>query len=89
MSNNVRSVNMKVENSSLIDDIQWTRSGKHPGNDPLGTLTLVFKNGDVYDYTDVPHQIANELADSESVGQYFCSHIKNKYNTYKQVLEVK
>lgn len=43
------------------------------------TLYITFKNGSVYEYTDVPITVYNELMGAASVGKYFASNIKNNY----------
>jgi len=42
-------------------------------------LRIVFNNGSVYKYSDVPETIYKELKETSSVGQYFNSHIRDKF----------
>ncbi|MEM8723865.1 MAG: KTSC domain-containing protein, partial [Cyanobacteria bacterium P01_G01_bin.39] len=42
-------------------------------------LRIVFNNGNVYKYADVPESIYQELKETSSVGQYFNSQIKDKF----------
>lgn len=48
-------------------------------------LKIVFGNGSVYKYLDVPESIYRELKESSSVGQYFNSQIKNKFGFDREV----
>lgn len=50
------------------------------GYDPKGQLLEVeFKNGQVYEYRDVPPDVCGELLGSPSVGKFFSRHIRNIY----------
>ncbi|MEM7591266.1 MAG: lysine--tRNA ligase [Cyanobacteria bacterium P01_A01_bin.83] len=42
-------------------------------------LRIIFNNGNVYQYADVPESIYQELKGSSSAGQYFNSQIKDKF----------
>ena len=80
----IDSVTISIDHSSLLSDIKWERVGT--GKDPKGNLILTFKdNGEVYEYSDVPSTILQEMLVSESVGKYFHSNIKDQYDTYKEV----
>jgi hypothetical protein len=46
-------------------------------------MKLMFRNGDTYIYSLVPHRVFNELAHSESAGGYFAAHIRDKYPSRK------
>ncbi|MBW4648985.1 MAG: lysine--tRNA ligase [Kastovskya adunca ATA6-11-RM4] len=43
------------------------------------TLQVEFTNGSIYKYHDVPEKIHHELKIATSVGQYFNTHIREKY----------
>lgn len=47
-------------------------------------LELEFRSGSNYRYSDVPIQAYQELVLSESKGQYFNQHIRNRY-TYTKI----
>lgn len=49
------------------------------------TLRLVFGNGSVYKYADVPESIYQELKETSSVGQYFNSQIKDKFGFDREI----
>ena len=48
-------------------------------------LRIVFGNGNVYKYLDVPEKIYKELKETSSVGQYFNSQIKDKFGCDREV----
>ena len=43
------------------------------------TLELMFANGWVYQYFDVPPNVAHDLEAAASLGQYFNQHIRGQY----------
>ena len=47
------------------------------------TLRVVFKSGGCYEYSDVPPEVITAWVAADSVGKFFCSQIKDKYNFYK------
>ena len=46
-------------------------------------LAVKFKNGTVYNYSDVPEKTFEELRSSESIGKFFHSRIKNIFKYLK------
>jgi hypothetical protein len=46
-------------------------------------LEAEFRSGEVYDYFDVPAQIALELLEAKSIGRYFNAHIRSKFRFKK------
>jgi len=48
-------------------------------------LRVVFGNGSVYKYADVPEKIYKELKETSSVGQYFNSQIRDKFGFDREV----
>lgn len=61
--------------SSLISEI---------GYDPeTSTLEVLFSNGGVYRYFDVPPEKAFDLHHAESIGKYFGQHIRGKFKFEK------
>jgi lysyl-tRNA synthetase class 2 len=48
-------------------------------------LRVVFGNGSVYKYADVPETIYQELKTTTSVGQYFNAHIRDKFGFDREV----
>ncbi len=49
------------------------------------TLRVEFNNGSVYQYHDVPDSVYQELKNAPSVGQYFNTHIREKYGQDREV----
>lgn len=43
------------------------------------TLTVEFNNGSIYNYTNVPIDIFNQMKEAKSVGSVFAKEIKGKY----------
>lgn len=48
-------------------------------------LRVEFNNGSVYKYRDVPESVYQELKIAPSVGQYFNTHIREKYGQDREV----
>jgi lysyl-tRNA synthetase class 2 len=49
------------------------------------TLRVEFNNGSIYKYHDVPDSVYQELKIAPSVGQYFNTHIREKYGQDREV----
>jgi hypothetical protein len=47
------------------------------------TLEIEFIRSGVYEYSDIPPHVYNELLNAPSIGIYFNATIKNKYPTTK------
>lgn len=43
------------------------------------TLELMFRDGKIYQYFDVPNSVYEELLNAASVGKYFHSEIRGTY----------
>ena len=48
-------------------------------------LRIVFSNGSIYKYSDVPETIYQELKETSSVGQYFNAQIRDKFGFDREV----
>ncbi len=48
-------------------------------------LRVGFNNGSIYKYHDVPEKVYQELKSAPSVGQYFNTHIREKYGQDREV----
>lgn len=44
------------------------------------TLGIVFNKGDLYHYNDVPEEVFEEMQRTASVGRFFHSEIRGKYD---------
>lgn len=54
------------------------------GYDPASmTLEVLFTNGTIYQYFDVPEALYQELISAESVGKFLNTQIKNSYRYAK------
>jgi len=47
------------------------------------TLEIEFNSGGIYQYSQVPESIYNELMNAPSHGRYFNHYIKNKHPTMR------
>lgn len=47
------------------------------------TLDIEFRDGDVYQYDNVPSYVYDELIETRSAGQYFTYYIRGQYTTRK------
>lgn len=48
-------------------------------------LRVVFGNGSIYQYRDVPEAVYGELKQASSLGQYFNAHIRDKFGFDREV----
>lgn len=65
----------KVESSDIVS----------VGYDPdVKILEVMFFGGRTYQYANVPENVYQELINSESVGSYFNTQIRDKYPFAKQ-----
>lgn len=46
-------------------------------------LQVEFKNGDVYNYSDITQEMYQALSSAESIGKYYLANIKGKFNANK------
>lgn len=49
------------------------------------TLQVAFRNGSLYEYSNVPQPIYDGLMRASSHGRYFDAHIKNGGYAYRQL----
>ncbi|GAB4535868.1 MAG: lysine--tRNA ligase [Pleurocapsa sp.] len=49
------------------------------------TLRIIFKNGSIYKYLDVPESVYKELKETSSVGQYFNANVRDKFGFDREV----
>lgn len=69
-------IDMQPVDSSTISAI---------GYDPeQNTLTVEFKSGGTYTYTNVSKSVYDELIGAKSIGTHFAKHIKGAYDFSKQ-----
>lgn len=68
--------------SSNIDEVGFF-SQKKSCDEDSGIVRILFHNGNVYDYNDVPYKEFRLLISSDSVGKYYNTHIKGVYLSSK------
>lgn len=57
--------------------------GMIPGDSSFVDLSVRFKKGSTYTYTDVPTDVAEGLVTADSAGKYLNANIKGKYSYIK------
>lgn len=62
--------------STNVDSFGYTAATK--------TLRVKFTNGDVYDYEQVPHGIADGMRTAQSPGGFLAAHVKGSF-LYKKL----
>lgn len=60
--------------SSAISNIGYDSDTKQ--------MKITFKQGNTYDYCNVPQNIFDEFLNASSIGVYYSAHIKDNYNCY-------
>ncbi len=49
------------------------------------TMEVEFKNGDIYQYYEVPERICQNLINAASVGKYLDQNVKKRGYRYKKI----
>ena len=62
-----------MKESSTIKDVMWIE----------GHLIVTFKTGAVYQYADVPEQVYSDFLAADSLGKFFTTNVKPKYEGTK------
>ena len=65
----------KVKNSSQVDSFRYDPAAK--------VLSVTFKSGGEYHYSDVPQGVVDGFKKAESAGKYLASSIKGKFKHAK------
>jgi hypothetical protein len=60
-----------MKESSFIKDVHWFE----------GLLYVTFKNGKIYEFSDVQESVYNDFIAADSLGKFFAANIKDKYET--------
>ena len=54
------------------------------GHDPESNIMVIqFRNGATYQYLNIPEQTYQDMLNAPSIGQYFNSHIRGKFEYNK------
>ncbi len=64
--------------SSMIKEIEKTKDGG---------LVVVFNTGSVYKYHNVPKKVESDMLNADSIGKYFASNVKNRYE-HEKIAEI-
>lgn len=67
--------------SSLLESSNLKQADFDP---MMGTLTIGFVNGTVYEFYGVPEDLYQKLLDASSPGKFFLSQIKGKFDFAKR-----
>jgi len=59
-----------------VDSSNLASIGYDPSNQ---ILEIEFNHGGIYQYSDVPLEVYNEIMEADSHGKYFAKNIKNNY----------
>lgn len=65
----------KTDRSSNVSEVSY--------NDETAVLTVGFKSGGRYEYSDVPEKIFESMVKAPSVGKYFLANVKNNFRFRK------
>jgi KTSC domain-containing protein len=65
---------MRYQNmpSSIVDHIHYDRGGER--------LTVTFVTGGIYEYVDVPPEVAASFQSAHSKGTFFNGYIRDRYD---------
>ncbi len=70
--------------SQAVKSYEWVGEADRYG---MGTLTIEFQSGKVYDYFDFPFGDIEKMVATDSIGQYVNTDIKPFYH-YKEVTPI-
>ena len=73
----------KIEGTKIINEIESSNLVKTEYDTQTKKMLVEFKNGTVYEYEEVPHQVYTQFRMSESQGKFFSSKISKSYK-YKK-----
>jgi len=74
----------KIQGKQIINEIESSNLVKTIYNIDDKTLVTTFKNGNEYQYDDVPHSVYTKFRMAESQGSFFNKEISKKYK-YKKL----
>jgi len=73
-----------IDGTKIINEIKSSNIKKTEYDTNSKNLKVVFNNGAVYEYENVPHQTYTKFRVAESQGKFFSSEIAKKFK-YKKV----
>lgn len=77
-------ISEKIEGKLIHVDIKSTNIKSATYNTETGLLKIVFNNGSIYEYSDVPWELFTKFRMSDSQGSFLNANIKPKY-TFKKI----
>jgi hypothetical protein len=73
-----------IDGTKIINEIESTNIVRTEYDTTTKKMIAEFKNGDKYEYEDVPHNVYTKFRLAESQGKYFTTDISKKFK-YKKV----
>ena len=77
-------ISEKIEGKIIKVDIKSSNIKMASYNTETSVLTIVFNNGNIYEYADVPWELFTKFRMADSQGAFLNASIKSKYK-YKKV----
>lgn len=74
----------EIKGDMIYNIIKSSNIKESTYNVSTGVMTVMFNNGQQYEYKDVPHKVYAQFRLSESQGKFFTSEISKKYE-YKKL----
>lgn len=74
----------KIEGTKIICEIESSNLSKTDYDTISKKLVVEFKNGALYEYENVPHELYTQFRMSESQGSFFSKSISKKFK-YKKL----
>lgn len=74
----------KIIGSKIINEVDSSNLSRTEYDIDTKKLIAEFKNGQVYEYDDVPHKIYTQFRMSESQGKFFSANIARAYKYKKK-----
>ena len=72
-----------IEGTKIICEIESTNLTKTDYDTISKKLIVEFKNGTLYEYEEVPHQLYTQFRMSQSQGSFFSKNIEKNYKFKK------
>ena len=77
-------ISEKIDGKLIHVDIKSSNIKSTSYNTETSLLTIVFNNGSIYEYSDVPWELFTKFRMADSQGAFLNSNIKPKY-TFKKL----
>lgn len=73
-----------IMGTKIINEIQSSNLKRTEYDTETENMLVEFNNGQIYEYSNVPHKIYTQFRMSESQGKFFSSEIAKKFK-YKKI----